>query len=132
MCLMRVWCIIETFFIKLKTKHHLLTGFAILKQSLNFSQIISFKVEFEPNILRKSLTKLCCYYYYSVILRARIPQQCQHLTWHPQVCPLLHSWHILASWYICFISSILTNASFSHWHLHCQYLFPSCASSCSS
>lgn len=36
-------------------------------------QIISFKVEFEPNISRKSLTKLCCYYYYSVILKVEFP-----------------------------------------------------------
>ena len=35
-------------------------------------QIISFKVEFEPNISRKSLTKLCCYYY-SVILKVEFP-----------------------------------------------------------
>lgn len=36
-------------------------------------QIISFKVEFEPNISRKSLTKLCYYYYYSVILKVEFP-----------------------------------------------------------
>lgn len=36
-------------------------------------QIINFKVEFEPNISRKSLIKLCCYYCHSVILKVECP-----------------------------------------------------------
>lgn len=88
MCLMKVWCIIETPFFPhwIKNKHHLLTSFAIFWSNPWISpQIISFKVEFEPNISRKSLIKLCCYYYYSVIL-SRIPSNVSILP-DTQVCP---------------------------------------------